>query len=133
MKLKVLAFCLLFTFASTSSWGWISSLSNKGEELVGIFEAIETEGPTAKNVSGLESFVRNNSGEPYADEALLALARIYSANKDYPKATEACQKIALDFPDSRFRYDALYELGNVMYRTGRLSEALSVLAPVFPD
>jgi len=131
MKLKVLALCLLFTFiAAPPSWGWIFSLSNRGEELVDIFEAIETEGPTSKNVSGLESFVRNNAREPYTDEALLALARIYSADKDYPKATEACQKIVLDFPDSRFRYDALYELGNVMYRTGRLSEARSVLEPV---
>jgi len=131
MKLKALALCLLFTFMSASaSWGWIFSLSNRGEELVDIFEAIETEGPTSKNVSGLESFVRNNAREPYTDEALMALARIYSADRDYPKATEACQKIVLDFPDSRFKYEALYELGNVMYRTGRLSEARSVLEPV---
>jgi len=131
MKLKVLALCMLFTFISVSpSWGFIFSLSDRGEELVGIFEAIETEGPTANNVSGLESFVSNNSREPYTDEALLALARIYSANKDYPKATEACRRIALEFPDSRFKHEALYELGNVMYRTGRMEEARSVLEPV---
>lgn len=130
MKLKILALCLIFAFVSTPSWGWIFSLSNRGEELVDIFEAIETDGPTAANVSSLETFVRNNAKEPYADEALLTLARIYSRKKDYPKATEALQKIVLDFPDSKFKYDALYELGDVMYRTGRLREARSVLEPV---
>jgi ABC-type branched-subunit amino acid transport system substrate-binding protein len=64
------------------------------------------------------------------DEALLALGRIYAGRKDYSRASEAFQRIILEYPDSRFKYEALYELGSVMYKTGRLNEARSVLEPV---
>ncbi|MDP2690048.1 MAG: penicillin-binding protein activator [Deltaproteobacteria bacterium] len=130
MKIRVLALCLFFTLVSTASWGWIFSLSNRGEELVGIFESIETSGPTDDNVRALEAFARDNANEPYTDEALLALARIYSGRKDYGRAVEACQRVIIDFPGSPLKNDALYELGSVMYRTGRLGDARSVLEPV---
>ncbi len=136
MRRKAIVLCLLFTFIAfiaTPSQAWLFSLSNKGEDLVDIFEAIETGGATEQNVSRLEAYVRNNASEPNADEALLELARIYSRRKEYGKATEAFQKLLLDFPASRYKNDALYDLGNVMYRTGRLSDARSVLDPVSVD
>ncbi|MFQ5736159.1 MAG: penicillin-binding protein activator [Thermodesulfobacteriota bacterium] len=133
MKWKVLALCLLFTLAATPSRAWLFSLSDRGDELVEIYESLETNGPTEQNVSRLESFVRNNANEPSVDEALLTLARIYSRDRDYAKAAEACRRIIFDFPESRYKYDALYELGSVMYRTGRLKEARSELEPVSSD
>lgn len=61
------------------------------------------------------------------DEALLKLARVYVNKRDYRKAALAYQRIIEDFPGSKVKYDAFYELGYLRYRDGRLKESRMLL------
>jgi ABC-type branched-subunit amino acid transport system substrate-binding protein len=57
------------------------------------------------------------------DAALLKLARVYAGKGDFRKAALAYQRIIEDFPRSKVRFDAFYELGYLRYRDGRLKES----------
>ncbi|MBI4949036.1 MAG: penicillin-binding protein activator [Deltaproteobacteria bacterium] len=95
-----------------------------------IFEALEESGGKDGIVEELDKFVRENPGAPALDEALLRLARIYVERKDFDKAASMYQKLLEDHPESRYKFDALYELGVLRARTGRVKEARALLLPV---
>ncbi|MBI5642186.1 MAG: penicillin-binding protein activator [Deltaproteobacteria bacterium] len=101
-----------------------------GRDLPVIFEELEVKGPEEKIINELERFIGENPGATALDEALLRLARVYIQKKEYIKAADIYQKLLQDFPQTKFKFDALYELGTVRYNTGRVKEARSLLEPV---
>lgn len=121
---KFLAFFSAFLLLSSASYGGLFS-SHKGRDLVEIFEEIEARGPDKNSVEELEKYIEDNPRGYPTDEALIRLGRIYSGKKENDRALQAFQRIIDNFPDSRFRPDALYEAGFIKYKTGRLGEAKS--------
>jgi len=127
---KALAVLLVILLASTQvDAAWFST----GDSLVSIFEDIDLNGPSIENVKRLEGYVDNNPQAEYIDEALLRLGRIYSEKKELNKAAEVYGLLIKNFPQSRFRNEASYELGLINYRTGRLDLARSALESVSRD
>ena len=126
---KILAAALAFLFFSVQAHAFWSGNS----ELIDILGSLDLSGPTAVNVVSLEKYVMAHPGEEGVDEALLRLGRIYSDKKEYQKASASYGRILEDFPDSRFRAEASYELGAINYRSGRLKEAMFLVEPLAHD
>lgn len=103
------------------------------KELVNIFGDLDLSGPTAGNVEALEAYVKSNPGEEGIDEALLRLGRVHTDKKEYQKAASFYSRILADFPDSKFKADASYELGFINYRTGKLKDAMYLVEPLSSD
>lgn len=78
----------------------------------------------------LEAYIVNHLREPSIDESILKLGRLYLKKKEFSKAADAYKNLLLNFPESRFRSDALYESGYAKYKAGRLNEAKIDLANV---
>lgn len=108
----------------------LSSAAAQARALPEIFEALETSGASAVIVDELDKFVQENPNAPAIDEALLRLARIYVESKDFDKAAVLYQKLLEGHPESRYKFDALYELGVLRARTARVKEARALLLPV---
>lgn len=124
-KRLAIAFALLFLLAAQAQAFWGGSA-----DLLEIFGNLDLDGPTAANVEALEKYAEANSGEEGVDEALLRLGSVYSAKKEFEKAGTFYSTLLKEFPDSRFRMDASYELALIDYRTGKLEEAASLIEPI---
>ena len=84
MKKLLTAFLVLF-LASSASYGGLFS-SPKNDELMRIFETLDSRGPDAGTVEELENYVERNPRGDSVDEALLRLGRIYAARKNFDRA-----------------------------------------------
>lgn len=124
MKLKRLILSMLLSLLV------LIPASLPARNLPEIFEALETSGTKADIIEELEKFVQENSKAPAIDEALLRLARIYIERKDFERASAIYQKLLESHPESRYKFDALYELGVLRARTGRVKDARALLQPV---
>lgn len=127
MRIKTAVLVFAFTLASTASYGFLWSSQR---DLVSILGDIETKGADKNTIGELEGYIENNPKGEHADEALLRLGRIYADKKDYVKALKAYSELAGNFPESRFRPEALYEAGHLEYKTGHLEEAKAALDAV---
>lgn len=131
MKLKFFSIALAITLVSVFfAWSESSAIfpSNKSPEaaLISIFEELE-KGSSQKAANDLEAFIRENPAHALADEALLRLGRFHMQEQQYAKASASYEKLLEHFPSSRFKYDALYELGFCRYKAGALKEARAIL------
>lgn len=106
---------------------------DRAGELMAIFDELDLGGAKVETVRRLEGYVEKNSVGEYMDEALLRLGRIYEERKELGKAAEAYGMLLKNFPQSRFRSEASYELGLVSYRTGRLDEARAAFESISGD
>ena len=129
MKKALFVFLVILLASAQASAAWF----NRADSLVSIFEDIDLNGPSIENVKRLEGFVENNPGAEYIDEALLRLGRIYSEKKELNRAAQVYGLIIKNFPQSRFRNEASYELGIIYYRTGKLDLAKAALEAVSAD
>ncbi|MBI1910852.1 MAG: penicillin-binding protein activator [Deltaproteobacteria bacterium] len=128
MKLKVAILCLAFIICSVFPVGTASYGAER--DLPSIFEELDIKGPEKNTVEELEQYIRSHAFGESVDEALLRLARIHAQGKDTNKAIDTYQKLLEQFPDSRFKFDALYELGTLRYKTGKLKDAKSLVSAV---
>jgi len=131
MKKLLAALLALFLISSVSYAGFFSF--GKSDELLRIFETLDTNGPDPGTVEELENYVERNPRGDSVDEALLRLGRIHMAEKDFGRAEKSFQKIIEDFPSSRFKPDSMYELGRLWYMEGRLKDARGILEPISSD
>lgn len=65
-----------------------------------------------------------------ADKALYTLGAVYLEKKDYPRAASVFQDLIETFPASPYKFQSLYDLGYARYRSGRITDARSVLEAV---
>ncbi|MEK7774069.1 MAG: tetratricopeptide repeat protein, partial [Deltaproteobacteria bacterium] len=99
-------------------------------DVLTLFEALEA-APNGKNeINALERYVDKNPGGTAVPEALLRLGRIYSAKKEHEKAVALFQKLLTDFLSTRFKLEAMYELGAVRKKTGQIKDARTLLESV---
>lgn len=100
-------------------------------DVLALFEALEA-APNGKNeIKALERYVDKNPGAPGVSEALLRIGRAYSAKKEHEKAALFFKRILADFPSTiLFKAEAMYELGAVLKKTGRIAEARDLLESV---
>ncbi len=129
MKKALFVLLVILLAQGQVSAAWFS----KADSLVSIFEDMDLNGPGIENIKRLEGFVEKNPDAEYIDEALLRLGRIYSEKKEFRKAAEAYELLVKNFPQSRFKNEASYELGLINYRTGRLDLAKGALEAVSTD
>lgn len=124
---------LFFLLALVMLSGQAHAFWQTNSGLVDIFGELDLEGPTNENVSTLENYVGLNPREQGVDEALLRLGMIYAEKKDFQKSASFFTKLLFDFPDSKFKADASYELGFINYRTGKLKDAAYLVEPLSQD
>ena len=109
---------------------WASWIKWPKDVLWSIFESIEEQGPTDKNIKRLEEFLDAYYESDVTEEALIRLARILIDKKDFERAALYCKKLVDDFPESPYRDEALYLLGYSNYRMGNIADASSALTEV---
>lgn len=131
-KAVAIALAAVFLLASQAGAFWGGNADANGE-LVELFGRLDLDGPTEANVSSVERYVEGHPGEDGVDEALLRLAKISSDRKDLRKAAYFYARVIDEYPYSRFRAEASYELGAMHYRAGRLEEAASLIEPLVAD
>jgi len=129
-KAVAIALAAVFLLASQTLafWG-----GNANGELVELFGRLDLDGPTEANVASVERYVEGHPGEDGVDEALLRLGKIYSDKNDLRQAAYLYARVIDEYPYSRFRAEASYELGAIRYRTGMLEEAAALIEPLVAD
>lgn len=85
---------------------------------------------TVASAQALSTSIRSNPDDPLSDMALYTLGSVYLKNKDYPRAATAFQGLIETFPASSYKFPSLYDLGYARYRSGRMTDARSVLEAV---
>lgn len=102
------------------------------EDIVSIFEALETHPGDATAVEALTRYVaiETKPAPRFIDEALLRLGRARAAGKDLAGASTALQRLLTDYPASRVKFDALFELANVRRMQGADADARSLLEAI---
>ncbi len=98
------------------------------DDLDAIYERLETHGYDKATLARLERYASGNGAG--VDEALMTLGRRYETLKAHDKAAGAFARVIAEFPASPSRFEALYALGALRYRTGRAQEALPPLKSV---
>ena len=124
---------LFVLFAALSGPTAHAAWPGKGGDLMTIFEELDLKGAQAETVKKLAAYVDGNPSAEYIDEALLRLGRIYSDKKELQRAADAYHMLLANFPQSRFRNDAAYELALIDYRTGRIDEARAAFEAISRD
>lgn len=126
LKAVIFSFMIGFVFASSAGAGIFSH----EKDITAIFEDYEVNGPDRNTVGELENYVEKNPQGEASDEALFRLGYVYSQRKDRERAAQTYQRLIEGFPASRLKFDALYELGNLKYRSGGLKDAKDMLEAV---
>ncbi|MBI5563208.1 MAG: penicillin-binding protein activator [Deltaproteobacteria bacterium] len=99
-------------------------------DIVSIFTALDERPGDAGTIAALEGYVNENPQGEAVDEALLRLGRIRAGAKDWGGASASLQRLLTDWPGSRFKFDALYDLAAIRLKTGHSDDAKSLLETV---
>lgn len=123
---------LVFTTCPAYAGGTASGNAAEPDELVSIFEALETRPGDAAATDALTRYVDVNSptGRKYVDEALLRLARLQAAEKNYAAASQNLQQLLTYYPASRVKFEALFDLANIRRMQGADTDSRSLLEAV---
>lgn len=131
MKIKACLLFLLVVFTATPSWGWIYfTPREKDTTLIDILVDIELNGPDREAVEALQKYIDDHPLGKKTDEALITLARIHVENKDSDSAVRLYERLLDKYPKTRFKFDALYELGYLRYKSGDLKTAKNLVDEV---
>lgn len=95
-------------------------------DIVSIFEALEARPNDVVAAVALEKYIETVPRPDAVDEALLRLGRIRAGKKDYSGAAAALQRLLTDYPASRFKFDAIFDLASVRHATGADVDARSL-------
>ncbi|OGQ50708.1 MAG: hypothetical protein A3J24_08265 [Deltaproteobacteria bacterium RIFCSPLOWO2_02_FULL_53_8] len=128
----LISLCLILTSYSAYADDNSSGAADEAQALVSIFEAIDTHPGDAAPVEALSRYVKSErkAALNFTDEALLRLGRLRAAEKDFAAASAALQRLLTDYPGSRVKFDALFELANVRRKQGFDSDARSMLEAI---
>ena len=104
---------------------WWNSLSYYRNELTLLKDDILIKEKKYKQSLALLNNYYPGAIEPYKELSLRALAWTYMKMEDYKNAYVYFKKFVNDYPESIYYNEALLELGNCAYNTGKKDEALS--------
>ncbi|MFQ5464942.1 MAG: ABC transporter substrate-binding protein [Thermodesulfobacteriota bacterium] len=131
MRLRAAAVLIIVLSIATPSWGWVYfSPKDRAAELVDIFEDIELNGPDREAMEDLKGYIEAHPLAKHTDEAIIRLARIYVRKKNAAEAIRLYERLLDKYPATRFKFDALLELGYLRYRSGDLKAARSLVEEV---
>lgn len=99
-------------------------------DIVSIFETLEARPGDVVAAAALEKYIETTPRPEAVDEALLRLGRIRAGRKDYVGAAAALQRLLTDYPASRFKFDAIFDLASVRQMTGADADARSLFEAV---
>ena len=77
-----------------------------------------------ESIKALNDSVAANAAWAQADEVLLLLAQALDANQDKENAKKTLERLLKDFPNSRFRQQAEFRLGQLSAFAGRYQDAI---------
>lgn len=116
LMMRALITCLaLFLFAAIPMQADAQRIS---KDLTDLLDVIDSGVYGRQTLEALEEYIEINPGEHGVDEALLRLARAYSAEKDLAKSLETYKRLIDRVPESRFRLEAIYEAALIKYKKG---------------
>lgn len=81
-------------------------------------------GKAQEAIGALEKSLQISSNWGQADEVLLVLAQAYEANKDKAKAKLVLERLLKEYPNSRFKTQAEFRLGQLSAQAGSVQEAI---------
>jgi ABC-type branched-subunit amino acid transport system substrate-binding protein len=123
-----IAMLSLMFFSSSPAFALLDD--DAQDNLTSILEAIEINGPSEAAIADLQNFIKTYPRSDVTDEAVTRLAGIYMNKKAFNDAAKLYQRVLVEFPSSKFRFEALYGLGFCQYRQGKHDDARTALEGV---